>query len=118
MTNGWLMLAVLLTALTMVVGQQQQQKKKKESSAVLDLPPPCDNDIYCMGNPGSLLHTVQMERIFPDSKTFVDMPMRHTPQLIRENYAKLISVRSTSPFRTTSSARKKSTHYQIPPDSS
>lgn len=30
----------------------------------------CDSPIYCKGD---LLHTVQMARIFSDSKTFVDM---------------------------------------------
>lgn len=36
-------------------------------------PTPCESDIYCHG---PLLHTIQMARIFKDSKTFVDMKMR------------------------------------------
>ncbi|XP_053689119.1 trehalase isoform X2 [Sabethes cyaneus] len=35
-----------------------------------------NREIYCHGN---LLHTVQMKGIYPDSKTFVDMKMRKSP---------------------------------------
>ena len=35
--------------------------------------------VYCSG---SLLHSVQMLQIFNDSKTFVDAPMRHDPEII------------------------------------
>ncbi|XP_069985201.1 trehalase isoform X2 [Penaeus vannamei] len=40
------------------------------------LPPPCDSEIYCHGN---LLHTVQMARLFNDSKHFVDMSLKASP---------------------------------------
>ncbi|XP_015435056.1 PREDICTED: trehalase-like isoform X2 [Dufourea novaeangliae] len=39
-------------------------------------PPPCQSDIYCHGE---LLHTIQMASIYKDSKTFVDMKMKHPP---------------------------------------
>lgn len=35
-----------------------------------------ESEIYCQGN---LLHTVQMASIYPDSKTFVDMKMKKSP---------------------------------------
>ncbi|XP_063587711.1 trehalase-like [Penaeus indicus] len=40
------------------------------------LPPPCDSEIYCHGN---LLHTVQMARLYNDSKHFVDMSLKASP---------------------------------------
>ncbi|XP_044766321.1 trehalase-like isoform X2 [Coccinella septempunctata] len=40
------------------------------------LVPPCSSEIYCHG---PLLHTVQMARIYEDSKTFVDMKMKYPP---------------------------------------
>ena len=33
----------------------------------------CDHPIFCVGGPGSLLHTIQMSGLFNDSKTFVDL---------------------------------------------
>lgn len=35
----------------------------------------CDSPIYCDGD---VLHTVQLARIFSDSKTFVDMVTKYT----------------------------------------
>lgn len=40
------------------------------------LPPTCFSDIYCHGR---LLDTIQMARINKDSKTFVDMKMKYSP---------------------------------------
>ena len=57
-------------------------------------PPPCDHEIYCKpGNDShpSVLHTVQMARIFPDSKTFVDMPMKFHTQTVLNNFAAFIA---------------------------
>ena len=39
--------------------------------------------VYCTG---SLLYSVQMLKIFNDSKTFVDMPMRHAPETILDSW--------------------------------
>lgn len=35
---------------------------------------PCNDSLFCYGD---TLHIVQMSEIYPDSKTFVDMPLRH-----------------------------------------
>ena len=48
--------------------------------------PPCDSKIYCVGGPGTLLHTVQMARIYNDSKTFVDKPLKHGPNQTLDNF--------------------------------
>ena len=42
--------------------------------------------IYCDGGPGSVLHTVQMAKLFPDSKTFVDMKMKHEPAAVQQSF--------------------------------
>ena len=42
--------------------------------------------IYCDGGPGSILHTVQMAKLFPDSKKFVDMKMKHDPAIVRQSF--------------------------------
>ncbi|VDI30626.1 alpha,alpha-trehalase [Mytilus galloprovincialis] len=39
----------------------------------------CDSQIYC---DGPLLHAIQMAKIFPDGKTFVDMSMKENPDVI------------------------------------
>jgi alpha,alpha-trehalase len=48
----------------------------------------CDSKIYCQGE---LLLKIQMKNIFPDSKTFVDMPSRFSEQKILDNFSKLSS---------------------------
>ncbi|KAK2587703.1 hypothetical protein KPH14_003818 [Odynerus spinipes] len=40
-------------------------------------PPPCSSNIYCHGE---LLHKIQMASIYADSKTFVDMKMKNSPE--------------------------------------
>ena len=66
-----------------------------------DLPQPCDtrnSEIYCKGGEGSLLHTVQMARIYendttkPDksSKTFVDQPIKTTVAEVLSNFEKMM----------------------------
>ncbi|XP_076176927.1 trehalase isoform X2 [Ptiloglossa arizonensis] len=47
-----------------------------DKAAVFAKPPPCPSDIYCHGD---LLHTIQMASIYKDSKTFVDMKMKYSP---------------------------------------
>ena len=64
------------------------------SAASSEIAPwPCDHEVYCKpgtdDNP-SLLHVVQMARIFPDSKTFVDMPIKGTVQGVLENFDNFI----------------------------
>ena len=48
--------------------------------------PPCEHPIYCIGGPGTILHTVQMENVYNDSKTFVDKPLKHDPTQTIENF--------------------------------
>ena len=46
----------------------------------------CRSKIYCNGD---LLQTVQRSGLFPDSKTFVDMPSRHTEARVLAAFKKL-----------------------------
>ncbi|XP_060536907.1 trehalase isoform X2 [Cylas formicarius] len=47
------------------------------TSSTQDVPAPtCFSNIYCHG---PLLHTIQMAKIHPDSKKFVDMKLRYSP---------------------------------------
>lgn len=41
-----------------------------------DLPPPCFSEIYCYGQ---IIKTVMQMRIFNDSKTFVDLKLKNSP---------------------------------------
>ncbi|KAG2194897.1 hypothetical protein INT47_010639 [Mucor saturninus] len=52
----------------------------------------CDSPIYCKGD---LLHTVQMARIFSDSKTFVDMPTSKSEAQVLQNFQALGGVNAT-----------------------
>ncbi|XP_014241434.1 trehalase [Cimex lectularius] len=49
--------------------------------------PPCENDIYCYGD---ILHTVQINEIFKDSKSFVDMKIKTSPEEVKSNFRKLM----------------------------
>lgn len=46
----------------------------------------CESKLYCQG---PLLHAIQMSDIFPDSKTFVDMPSKYSETIILEHFSKL-----------------------------
>lgn len=54
----------------------------------------CCSDIYCRG---PLLHTVQMARIYPDSKTFVDMKVRESPEGALQRFDKLMKDTGNNP---------------------
>ncbi|XP_068914433.1 trehalase-like isoform X3 [Tenebrio molitor] len=56
--------------------------------------PSCDSLVYCQGN---LLHTIQMARIFNDSKTFVDMRMLNDEQTTLVNFDKLMNDTDQNP---------------------
>ncbi|XP_065165308.1 trehalase-like isoform X2 [Atheta coriaria] len=58
--------------------------------------PPCDSEIYCHGQ---LLHTVQMSKIFQDSKTFVDMKLRYNANTTLENFKDFMSNHNQHPSR-------------------
>lgn len=51
------------------------------------LKPTCPSEIYCHGK---LLHTIQMAKIFPDSKTFVDMKMKQNSTQILKLFYELL----------------------------
>ena len=52
-------------------------------------------------NEDSILHTIQMSRIFPDSKTFVDMKLLHPPAKVEENFCQLTMVAGANPDAST-----------------
>ena len=58
--------------------------------------PPCDSPIYCIGGPGTLLHTVQMAKIYNDSKTFVDKPLKQGPNHTLTNFELFMQVTPNS----------------------
>ena len=64
--------------------------------STLNKTPPCDSPIYCIGGPGTLLHTVQMSRLYNDSKTFVDKPLKHGPNQTLANFQLFMKVIITS----------------------
>lgn len=49
------------------------------------LPNSCDSPIYCYGD---LLKTVQLSRIFPDSKSFVDLKLKYSQNETLQNFEK------------------------------
>ncbi|KZS20820.1 Trehalase [Daphnia magna] len=61
---------------------------------VKPLPPPCPSPIYCHG---PLLHTVQMAKIYHDSKTFVDKKLRFDPDLVAANFSQLMNLTHNKP---------------------
>ena len=57
------------------------------------LPPPCFSNIYCHAeNTTSLLHVVQMAKLYNDSKTFVDKGLRSSPKEVHQNFDQLMQV--------------------------
>nr|UEK51437.1 Treh-E-like protein [Parasacculina yatsui] len=59
-------------------------------------PKPCDNDIYCHG---PMLHAIQMQGLFKDSKHFVDMSMRHSPSMVRADFQQLMNSSGGQPLK-------------------
>nr|XP_003418300.1 trehalase [Loxodonta africana] len=57
------------------------------------LPPPCDSQIYCYGD---LLHQVQMAKLFPDDKEFVDMPLSMAPDQVLLSFGELAKAHNYS----------------------
>jgi hypothetical protein len=64
----------------------------QQIGAAVDLPPPCDSKIYCTSSDTSLLHTVQMARLYKDSKTFVDKPIKTSEQVVLNHFKTLMNV--------------------------
>ena len=64
-----------------------------------NLPPPCDSEIYCKAGDTSLLHIVQMKRLYKDSKTFVDKAIKTTPNEVLNNFRELMQVNTINSLR-------------------
>ncbi|XP_052759357.1 uncharacterized protein LOC113519591 [Galleria mellonella] len=56
----------------------------------------CNSSIYCSGD---LLHKVQLARIYPDSKTFVDLKLVYSENDTLDNFAKLMDATNKNPSR-------------------
>ncbi|XP_017782171.1 PREDICTED: trehalase isoform X2 [Nicrophorus vespilloides] len=78
-----LTLIVLITSLT-------------KFEVLADSRPPCFSNIYCHGK---LLHTVQMNKIYEDSKTFVDMKMRENATTTLRRFEDFMSAHNNQPER-------------------
>lgn len=55
-----------------------------------------DSEIFCHGE---LLRTVQMSEIYPDSKTFVDMKMRKSPNETLDSFHEFMTAENNSPSK-------------------
>ncbi|XP_041449193.1 trehalase isoform X3 [Drosophila obscura] len=55
-----------------------------------------NGQIYCYGE---LLETIQMAKLFDDSKTFVDMKLKQTPAKTIENFELLMEAKNRTPSR-------------------
>ena len=60
--------------------------------------PACTSRIFCQGN---LLRTVQMARIFNDSKTFVDMRMQKDEAEVLQAFKALFLLQKNFPGKST-----------------
>lgn len=58
--------------------------------------PACNSSIYCSGE---LLHKVQLARIFPDSKTFVDLKLVYSENETLTDFGKLMDDTKRNPTR-------------------
>lgn len=54
------------------------------------------SQIYCHG---PLLHTVQMAKLYHDSKTFVDKKLRFDPEVITANFTRLMNITRDQPTK-------------------
>lgn len=62
----------------------------------LSVVPSCNSSIYCSGE---LLQKVQLARIFPDSKTFVDLKLKYSENETLVHFAKLMQETNRNPSR-------------------
>ncbi|CAH0719622.1 unnamed protein product, partial [Brenthis ino] len=62
----------------------------------LTVVPICNSSIYCSGD---LLHRVQLARIFPDSKNFVDLKLQYSENETLADFAKLMQDTNQNPSR-------------------
>ena len=62
---------------------------------------PCFRNVFSQnGEEDSILHVVQMARIFQDSKTFVDMKLRYRPAEIELAYQQLMTKENDQPSKS------------------
>lgn len=52
------------------------------------------SDIYCHGE---ILHTVQLAEPFPDRKTFVDLPLKNSREVVKDNFHVMMNSTSDNP---------------------
>ncbi|KAJ3663036.1 hypothetical protein Zmor_007346 [Zophobas morio] len=64
--------------------------------ALAQTQPSCDSKIYCQGD---LLHTIQMAKPFEDSKTFVDMKLKHDEKTTLDNFDVFITNTNNNPTK-------------------
>ncbi|EDW32810.1 GL10148 [Drosophila persimilis] len=55
-----------------------------------------NGEIYCYGD---LLNTIQMAKLFEDSKTFVDMKLKQTPAKTLADFELLMEAKNRTPSR-------------------
>ena len=84
MLSLWPMIYLILVLSSASPIEEQQQQ----------LLPPCESEIYCHGR---LLHTVQMAKLYDDSKTFVDKKLRFQPEFILANFQRLLNTTNEKP---------------------
>ncbi|XP_063825247.1 uncharacterized protein LOC135074796 [Ostrinia nubilalis] len=58
--------------------------------------PACNSSIFCTGE---LLHTVQLARVFPDSKTFVDLKLVQDENVTLADFTRLMQETQRNPTR-------------------
>ncbi|KAL4712563.1 hypothetical protein ACJJTC_007579 [Scirpophaga incertulas] len=61
-----------------------------------NLPPICHSEIYCHGD---LLRTVQMAGLYNDSKTFVDMKLKMSPNITLDHFHEMMNRTQKKPTR-------------------
>ncbi|XP_066588279.1 trehalase-like isoform X2 [Prorops nasuta] len=69
----------------------------EEESPYRKRPPPCSSEVYCHGD---LLHTIQMASIYTDSKTFVDMKMKNSPNETLRLFQQFMDDADNQPTKT------------------
>ncbi|KAF2885006.1 hypothetical protein ILUMI_21180 [Ignelater luminosus] len=66
------------------------------TACATESPPPCNSEIYCHGR---LLHTIQMAKVYEDSKTFVDMKLKNSPNETLAKFDIFMKIHNNAPTR-------------------
>nr|AGK89798.1 soluble trehalase [Apolygus lucorum] len=80
---------ILTASILSVLGAAQAHEHQK-------LPPPCQSQIYCEGD---LLHTVQMAKLFADSKIYVDMKLKYPRETTMALFEEMMIRTSNKPVQ-------------------